>query len=219
MLDALPDDTRALLALAALAALPGLLVVRAPGRAVPLLSLAFWVLSWPWFAGASRTRFLQSALAVFAALAFFRLLRLDRPRRPRPEHGLLAAGALALFVPFALWPVAPGSAMPRESLAALMLSWHDAWPPSFEPLLATRPFQAGGVASLAADVSLLSGAPAYRATLLATLAGQAALLMALWGLAALSLAPLPAAAIALALTLAAAPPRAGAGALATALAA
>ena len=63
-MSALGPDARALLALGVLAALPGIAVVRSPWRAMPLLSLSFWALSWTWLGGLSRTRWLHGTLAL-----------------------------------------------------------------------------------------------------------------------------------------------------------
>ena len=51
-------------------------------------------------------------------------------------------------------------------------------------MLPAWPFRASGLALLAGDVVLLSGAAAHRAALLVALAGHAVLLLALWSLAA-----------------------------------
>src|SRR5512147_3138655 len=69
-------STLALLPLAALVLLPGLLVVRAPWTAVPALSIAFWVLSawWPPFAGLGRGRFVSAALTAFGLLLLLRAI-------------------------------------------------------------------------------------------------------------------------------------------------
>ncbi len=109
MLDALPLDARAVAAAAALVALPGVLVVRSPWRAMPLLSLAFWVASWTWLGGASRTRVVHVALAAFAALAVFRLVRPGPLPRAGRGQGLIAATALLLAVPYALRGVPSGA--------------------------------------------------------------------------------------------------------------
>ncbi len=102
----------AALALAALALLPGLLVVRAPWTAVPAFSLAFWALSawWPPVAGLGRGRFLSAALLAFGLLSLLRLLPkhevppppgLDAPasattaRPPRPAAAPALDEALA----------------------------------------------------------------------------------------------------------------------------
>jgi hypothetical protein len=218
VLSALSSDARAVAAAGLLLALPGVLVVRSPWRAMPLLSLAFWVLSWSWLPASSRTRALHVLLIGFAALGVLRLLRPGPLPRPGLAQGLLALAALALVFPLALWPLAPGAHMPLDSLAALLLAWRDGWPASFEPLLPVPRFQASGLATLAADVILLSGAPAHRAALVVMLASQAALLLALWSLAATYRAPGRATLIAVAATLGAgAPLLAGPGALAVAL--
>ena len=218
-MSALGPDARALLALGVLAALPGIAVVRSPWRAMPLLSLSFWALSWTWLGDASRTRWLHGTLALFAALALLRLARPGPLSRPRGPQLLVAALGAALLLPFAVWPVAPGTRMPLESAATLILSWRESWPPSFEPLWPI-PFHASGVATLAADVTLLSGAPAHRAALLVALAGGSALVLGLWSLSATVLPAGAAAALAAAAALlSAAPPGTGPGALAAALAA
>ena len=220
VLETLASDAGAAAALAALLALPGVIVVRSPWRAMPLLSLSFWVLSWTWLGGLSRSRWLQASLIAFAALAVLRLLRGGPWPAPSRALALLAVVALALFVPFLVWPIGPGWRQPLESASALLVSWHDGWPGSFEPLLAARPFRASGVATLAGDVVLLSGAAAHRAALLVALAGQAVLLLALWSLAATATTAGRAAVLAAAAVLVtAAPPGMGPGALAVALAA
>lgn len=220
MPDALASDARALAAAGLLVALPGVLVVRAPWRALPLLSLAFWILSWTWLAGGSRLRALQVLLAAFGVLAALRVLRPGPLPRLGRAQVLVATIALALVMPYALWPVAPGARMPVEVVTARLLAWRDGWPVSFEPLLPLPRLQASGLATFAADVVLLSGVAVHRAALLVALAGGAALLLALWSLAATYCAPARAATIAAAATLAtAAPPGTGPGALAVALAA
>jgi hypothetical protein len=217
VLDALPLDVRAVAAAAALVALPGILVVRSPWRAMPLLSLAFWIVSWTWLGGASRTRALHVLLACFAALGVFRILRPGPlPRAGRAQVSILGL-SLVLGLPFALRAVPPGPRLPVEALTAELLAWHDGWPVSFEPLLPRHPFEASGLAALAADVALLSGAPGYRTAFLVAVLGEALLLLALWSLAATQCASGRAAVTAAAGTLAAvtAP---GAGLLATAFA-
>src|ERR1700682_526197 len=135
VLEALTPDARAAVALAVLLALPGLFVVRSPWRAMPLLSLSFWVLSWTWLGGLSRSRWLHASLVAFAALAVLRLVRGGPWPSPSRALALLAIVAGALLVPFLLWPLAPGWRMPLESASALLVSWRDGWPASFPPLL------------------------------------------------------------------------------------
>jgi hypothetical protein len=189
VLDALPPDARAFAAAAALAALPGVLVVRAPWRAVPLISLAFWVTSWWWIFGASRTRFLQASLAVFVALSLFRVIRPG----PLPRRGwaqlMIVGTAFVLAGAPARRTVPSGVDAPIDALSAQLLAWHDGWPVSFEPLSPRRPFEASGLAAVGADVILLSGAPAHRALAAMTAVADVALLLALWSLACLRLPP------------------------------
>lgn len=220
MVEAWPLDARAVAAAAALLALPGFVVVRSPWRAMPLLSLTFWVVSWTWLGGASRTRCLHAALAALLALALLRVLRPGPLPRPRRAHLLLAAVALLACLPPALRIVPAGPRMPLESLTAELLAWHDGWPVSFEPLLPSAPFRASGLALLGSDVVLLTGAPPHRAVMIVAVGAQLALLLALWSLAALRAPPANAALVtALALlAVAVAGAGVGSGTLATAFA-
>jgi len=218
VLDALPSDARAFAAAAALAALPGVLVVRAPWRAVPLVSLAFWVTSWSWLFAASRTRFLHVGLAVFVALLFFRVIRPG----PLPRRGwaqlMVVVTAVVLTGAQARRLVPAGTDAPIDALSAELLAWHDGWPASFEPLSARQPFEANGLSAVAADVILLSGAPAQRALAAMTAVADIALLVALWSLACLRLPQGRAAVIAAAALLPAAAWAEGSGVLAAAFA-
>ena len=180
-----------LLAFAALLLLPGLLVVRAPWPAVPFLSLSFWALSWGWWFGASRQRFLQAALLGFLLLALLRLLKPLGLRAPRgPTVLVLAAAALPLLA-FFCWPVCPGAEMSFHSLGARLLVWRDGLPLTYEPLLSLRPFGAHAPAlpALAADVSLLSGLAPAKALLLAHQAAVGLLIVALYAFLLRRLAP------------------------------
>ena len=218
MLEAWPLDARAVAAMVALLALPGLVVVLAPWRAMPLLSLAFWVISWTWVGGAGRTRFVHAALAAFLALALLRFLRPGPWPRLHRAHVVLAVVALAVCLPPARRTVPSGPRMPLESLTAELLAWHDGWPVSFEPLLPVAPFRAGGLALLAGDVVLLSGARPPRAVLIVAAATALALLLALWSLAARRAPPVTAAAVSAIAVLIVAGTSVGPGTLATAFA-
>lgn len=218
MLDALPPDARAAFAAAALVALPGVLVVRAPWRAMPLVSLAFWVTSWTWFLGASRLRFLHVVLLTLAALSVFRLVRPG----PLPRRGwapvLIAVAAILLAAPQPRRTVPAGTDAPIDALAAQLLAWHDGWPASFEPLSPRQPFAASGLAAVSADVILLSRASAHRALLAVRILADVALLLALWSLARIRLPPARAALVAAAALLPAAAVAEGSGVLAAAFA-
>jgi len=173
-----------LLALAALGLLPGLLVVRAPWTAVVPLSLGFWVLSawWPPLAGLGRTRVVWTGLLVFSCLSLLRLLPKHAvepppgwprppapppPPRPGPPPPALASApsllvlgaALALLLPVPLWRHAPGPRLAFQTTIARVLLWRDAVPATAEPLLPLSPVgaHAPALATLAADVSRLSG--------------------------------------------------------------
>jgi hypothetical protein len=168
----------------ALALLPGLLVVRAPWTAVAAISLAFWTLTpwWPLFAGASRGRLLTAALAACALLSAMRLVPkhevapppgyepppepavLPRPGLAPPPLAsapslLVLGAALALLLPVPLWPHAPGPQLAFQTTAARLVMWRDALPRGLEPLLPLDAFgaHAPALATLAADVSLLTG--------------------------------------------------------------
>jgi hypothetical protein len=210
----------AALALAALSLLPGLLVVRAPWTAVPALSLAFWTLSawWPPFAGVERGRFVFAALLVFALLALLRVL----PKRevppppgftpPPPEAGLSRPGlpppplasapsrvvlgvGLALLLPLPLWHHAPGPGLAFQTTTARLLLWRDGVPATAEPLLPLAPVgaHAPALATLAADVSHLSGLDPARSVLVVVVAGAGLLLAGLFALHATWAPPRPAA--------------------------
>jgi hypothetical protein len=220
-----------LLALATLALLPGLLVVRSPWHFVPALSLAFWTLSlwWPPLASASRGRVTLAALLVFVPLVALRLLPKHEvppppgwappPRQgppPRPGRGsprlatsaslLVAGAALALVLPAPLFPHGPGPAAAFHTAAARLLLWRDGLPRTLEPLLPLQPFgaHAPAVGALAADLARLSGAEPAQ-PVVAVLAASAAL--ALLGLFALhaTVFPVRAAALGALLGLAIAP--------------
>jgi hypothetical protein len=218
VLEALPLDARALAATAILAALPGVLVVRSPWRAVPLLSLAFWVTSWTWPLGGSRTRVLDVALVGFGLLALFRVLRPGPLPRSGRVQMLIVLAAVLLATPYVRPGVPSGAEAPVDAVAAELLAWHDGWPASFEPLSPQRPFEASGLAAIAADVVLLSGAPAHRALSAVTVLAQVTLLLALWSLANTRTSPARAAIVAALGMLPAAAMAEGSGVLATAFA-
>jgi hypothetical protein len=208
----------------ALVLLPGLVVVRAPWTAMAPLSLAFWALSawWPPFAGAGRGRLLVAALAAQAALAAFRLLpkhevapppgwqpppSVDAAPRPglappplaTPASLVVLGVALALLAPLPQWPHAPGPQLAFQTTAARLVVWRDAVPRSFEPLVPLEPFgaHAPALATLAADVSLLTGVDAAAAVPALVAVAAALALIGLFALNATWAAPWAAAAGAL----------------------
>jgi hypothetical protein len=167
------SDLAALAALGALLLLPGAAVARAPWSVVPFLSLAFWLLSW-WvpYGPAGRGLFVQAALGLFLPLALLRLLRSARPSAPTRDDAIVVTAAGLRLLPFGLWAVPPGLDAGFQGLRALLAVWRDGVPVTHQPLLSGLPFTAAppGFALLAADVGLLSGAAAHRATLLVSLA-------------------------------------------------
>ena len=196
-----------LLALVLLSLLPGTLVVRSPWTAVPALSLAFWALGawWPPLAG--RGRFLAAALLAFGLLALLRVLPKHevpppsgwrvppappppvRPGLPPPRAtsgpSLLAmAVALALLIPLPLWHHAPGSRLAFQTTSARLLLWRDGIPATADPLLPLAPVgaHAPALATLAADVSHLSGLDPAAALLLVVVAAAGLLLVGLFAL-------------------------------------
>ena len=192
----------------ALLFLPGLLVVRAPWTAVAPLSLAFWVVSawWP-FAGAGRSHVLAAALSGSFLLALLRLLpkhevspppghlpapppparkrpgRLPPPLRSWPSLVVLAA-ALVLLAPVPLWHNAPGARVAFQTTIARLLVWRDGIPASGQPLLPLEPIgaHAPAVATLVADLSLVSGLDPGRAAPLVLAAAAALLVVGLFSL-------------------------------------
>jgi hypothetical protein len=168
----------------ALVLLPGLLVVRAPWTMVAPLSLAFWTLGawWPPFSGPGRSRVVLAVLAASFLVALLRLVPKHEPSPPpgwqpppAPPHParpgiappplasapslVVLAVALALLLPLPLWHHAPGPRLAFQTTTARLLVWRDGVPASFEPLLPLEPVgaHAPALASLAADVSLLTG--------------------------------------------------------------
>jgi hypothetical protein len=216
MLEALGPDARGLGAAAVLALLPGVLVVRSPWRAMPMVSCAFWVLAWTWAGGGSRLRLLHLALLAFVVLGAFRVLRPHPLPRPSPAHLALVLAAVVLAAPYAIQAAPAGSRLPLEALGAELLAWHDGWPASFEPLAPVSPFRASGLSMLGADVVLLSGAEPHRAVFAAATLGEVLLLLALWSLAEADTTPGRATLLAAVVVLATAPWSYGPGPLAAA---
>jgi hypothetical protein len=71
---------------------------------------------------------------------------------------LVLGAALALLALVPLWPHAPGPQLAFQTTAARLVVWRDAVPRGLEPLLPLEPFgaHAPALATLAADVSLLT---------------------------------------------------------------
>jgi hypothetical protein len=173
-----------LLVLLGLLLLPGLTVVAAGWAYVPFLSLSYWVISWGWLSprGPGRENFLLASLVVFAGLASLRLLKPLGTQRPAAPALALAGVAASRLVPFFSLTAAPGLSAGFVSAGALLLTWHDGIPVSLRPLYPVDGFghEAFGLQALAADLSLLSGLPAYRAELLAGLVAEGLLILALF---------------------------------------
>jgi hypothetical protein len=193
----------------ALVVLPGLLVVRAPWTALAPLSLAFWVVSaWWWpFATAGRSGVLAAALAGSFLLALLRLLpkhevapppglelrpstpAAERPGLPPPllrtsASLVVLAAALGLLAPASLWHNAPGARMAFQTTTARLIVWRDGIPATAEPLLPLAPVgaHAPAVATLIADLSLVSGLDPGRAAPWVVAAAAALLLVGLFAL-------------------------------------
>jgi hypothetical protein len=219
------------LSLAALLLLPGLLIVRAPWTAVPVLSLAFWALSawWPPLAGLGRGRFLSAALLAFGLLGLLRLLPKHEvppppgwtpppPAPPPPRPGLpppplasaasllVLAASVALLLPVPLWRHAPGERLAFQTTTARLMLWRGDVPATAEPLLALAPVgaHAPALATLAADASHLSGLDPAASVLVVVVAASGLLLVGLFALHA-TWAPPRAAALGALVGLAAAP--------------
>ena len=177
------SELRGLVALLALLLWPGLVVVRSPGAVVPFLSLSFWLLSWWWVpSGRERSSFLASALAFFVLLSLLRLLKPLPSLRPSARTLGVYGLALLCLLPLVWLRVAPGLSL--ASTEALLVVWREGFPGTYEPLLPLPGFgaHAPGLPFLAADVALLSGLAAPRATLLVALASFGLLATAVFGL-------------------------------------
>jgi len=219
-----------LLALA-LVLLPGLLVVRAPWTAVAPLSLAFWTLGawWPPLAGPGRGRVVAAIVAGSIVLALLRLvpkhevqpppgwqpqaapLRPARPGLPPPALAsspslFVLATALGLMAPLALWHHAPGPRLAFQTTTSRLLVWRDGIPLTAEPLLPLEPVgaHAPALATLAADLSQVTGLDPGPALLWVVAAAAGLLLVGLFALHA-TWAPPGAAALGALLALAASP--------------
>jgi hypothetical protein len=176
---------------------------------VPALSLAFWALSawWPPLAGRGRGRVLAAALLVFGLLALLRLLPkhevaappgwrppqapppparpgLPPPRATNASSLLAVAVAVALLAPLPLWHHAPGARLAFQTTIARLLLWRDGIPITAEPLLPLAPVgaHAPALATLAADVSHLSGLDPAPSLLLVVVAAAGLLLIGLFAL-------------------------------------
>ena len=90
----------------------------------------------------------------------------------------MLGAALALLLPLPLWQHAPGPRLAFQTTTSRLLVWRDGIPASFEPLLPLEPVgaHAPALATLAADVSLLTGVDSGKA-LLAVVAAAAGLLL------------------------------------------
>jgi hypothetical protein len=183
---ALGEATAGLLGLAALVLLPGLVIVRSGWPFVPFLSISYWLVTWGWLTpgGPGRERFLQVSLVLSGVLAALRLLKPLGARHPSWPTVAVVTFALLRLLPLAAWPAAPGREAGFASAQALLLTWRDGIPASFEPLYPVAGFGLGGFgpAALAADVSLLTGTPPHRALLAVELAAEGLLALALFAL-------------------------------------
>ena len=150
---------------------------------MPFLSLSFWLLSWWWVpSGRERSSFLASALVFFALLSLLRLLKPLPSLRPSARTLGVYGLALLCLLPLAWLRVAPGLSL--ASTEAVLVVWREGFPRTYEPLLSVPSFgaHAPGLPFLAADVALLSGLAAPRATLLVALASCGLLVTAVLGL-------------------------------------
>lgn len=127
----------------------------------------------------------MSGLGISALLLLLRLPRLPRRLWPRWPSLVVALAAAAELVPFLAWAVPPGSDAAFLALESRLLWGADGLPATDRPLGAVGflvPAQFG-VAALASDVSLLSGAAPERAVLLVSLAARGLTTVGLYALA------------------------------------
>jgi hypothetical protein len=119
---------------------------------------------------------------------------------------VVGAAALGLLAPWPLWHHAPGPRLAFQTTTARLLVWRDAVPATAEPLLPldTVGAHAPALATLAADLTHLSGLDPARSLLLLVAAGASLLLLGLFALHA-TWAPPRAAALGALVGLAAAP--------------
>lgn len=172
----------ALVALLALWLVPGLALVAAPWPAVPLLSVALWLGSWGLsdLLGLSREATLRSSLLFFGLLALLRLPRLPPRTRLSPAAWAVAGSALLGLGGTALAALPRGPQAPGLALDARLLVARDGWPLTQTPFWSERDFETPpGLALLAADVSLLSGADVATSLLLVSLGARGLLACAL----------------------------------------
>ncbi len=96
----------------------------------------------------------------------------------------MLAAALALLVPLPLWHHAPGPRLAFQTTTSRLVVWRDGIPASFEPLLPLEPVgaHAPALATLAADVSLLTGVDPGKAVLAVVAAAAGLLLVGLFAL-------------------------------------
>jgi hypothetical protein len=125
------------------------------------------------------------ALALFALLSGLRLLKPWGGGWPSWPARVVLVFAFARLAPFWWWPAAPGLEAAFPSSSTLLLVWRDGLPASYLPLYPILGFglRDSGLATLAADVSLLAGLHAHRAFLLVALASEGLLTLALFALA------------------------------------
>ncbi len=166
--------TTGVVVLVTLLLVPGLLAARAPFTCVPALSASFWIVSSWWLpASVGRERFLRAILVGGGLLALVRLRELPRGRPPLRAVAIATAVALPLVLALVPMPLAPSF----SATSATLVVWNDGIPSSYQPLLDLAPFGADGpgLATLAADVALLSGLPPTRAVAVVGLAASSLL--------------------------------------------
>jgi hypothetical protein len=173
---------RLLAAASVLSLLPGIALVRAPWSTVPAFSLGFWMLSWFAFpgGGSGRTRFVAAAVILFTGLALLRGLQPRLWSRVTAAGWAAAAASLLALAPWLRVPVPAAPDLSFDAAAVRAVTWRDAIPASFEPLVPGQRFPTGdlGFQLLAADLAARGGGAPHRAAYLAQRLGVALLLLA-----------------------------------------